>query len=317
MVTLEDIKKAGGKLTGVTSVTPVIYSDTISEIIGTNAFFKLENLQKTGSFKVRGAYNKISSLNEKEREKGVIAVSAGNHAQGVAYAASMFGMKATVVMPESVPKNKVEATKGYGADVIIHGKSIEESKRFAIEKNIKEGQIFIHPYDEPLVIAGQGTVGAEMLEEIPDLDTIIVPVGGGGLISGIAIAAKNIKPAIRIVGVEIEGYESVKLSINQGKIVQVPGTKTIADGIAINTCGELTYKIIKKYVDNIIVVSEEDVKEGVLILLDKAKVLAEGAGAVGLSAFLSGRLKIDTREKVGIVISGGNIDLQNLKMVIE
>ncbi|MGE5328373.1 MAG: threonine ammonia-lyase [Deltaproteobacteria bacterium] len=315
MVTFEEVKKVQEKLEGVINKTNLIYSSQLSTISGTKVYFKPENMQKTGSFKIRGAYNKISSLSDEEKNKSIIAVSAGNHAQGVALAASIFGIKSTVVMPKSVPQYKIHAAKNYGAEVIIQGNSIEEAKKFALQRQGKE-QIFIHPYDDSKIIAGQGTIGIEMLEELPGLETIIVPVGGGGLISGIAIAAKALKPSIKIVGVEIEGYESVRLSISTGKVVEVPGKPTIADGIAINTCGDLPYEIIKRYVDDIIIVSEKETKESLFLLLQRAKILVEGAGAVGLAALLSERTKIKKGEKVGIVLSGGNLELEKLRKLI-
>ena len=316
MSNLDEINKAKEKLRGFINRTGIIYSYSFSKMIGAQIFLKAENMQKTGSFKIRGAYNRISRLNDEERKYGVIAVSAGNHAQGVALAASVFGIKATVVMPESVPKNKVQATRNYGAEVIMHGNSIEESKKFALE-NAKKGQTFIHPYDDPMVIAGQGTIGLEMIEDEPQLDTIIVPVGGGGLISGIAIALKSIKPSIRLIGVEIKGYESVRLSINSGKIVEVHGGTTIADGIAINTCGNLPYEIIRKYVDDIVTVSEKETEESICLLLERSKLLTEGAGAIGMAALLSGEIKARAGERIGIVLSGGNIELELLRMMIE
>jgi len=311
MATFEEIKEAREKLAGIVNKTNLIYSSEFTRVSGTEVYFKAENMQRAGTFKIRGAYNKISSLKDEEKKNGIIAVSAGNHAQGVALAASIFGIKSTIVMPETVPRNKITATKSYGAEVIIHGHSIEEAKRFAFERKAKE-QTFVHPYDDSMIIAGQGTIGIEMIEELPELETIIVPVGGGGLISGIAIAAKTLKPSIKVIGVEIEGYESVRISINNGKIVQVPGKPTIADGVAINTCGELPYEIIKRYVDDIVVVLEKETQESLMLLLMKNKLLVEGAGGVGLAALLSGRIKVKSREKIGIVLSGGNIELENI-----
>lgn len=315
MINLDHIKKAARTLDGIIHRTQLIYSSTLSHLTGGSIYLKTENLQKTGSFKVRGAYYKIAGLTDEERNKGVVAVSAGNHAQGVAFAASSFGIKSTIVMPEFAPMAKIVATMNYGAEVILYGKNIDQAKDKALELALK-GMTFIHPYDDPGIVAGQGTVGIEMLEDNPELDTIIVPVGGGGLISGIAIAAKAIKPSIKVIGVEIEGYDALKLSMEKGARVCVPGRLTLADGIAVGTCGEIAYEMASKFVDQIVVISDDQISSAILWLLERAKYVVEGAGAAGLAAVLANKIKV-VGEKVGVILSGGNIDFSMLQLIID
>ncbi len=315
MITLEDIKKAARTLDGIIHKTQFLYTSTLSQLTGGSIYLKTENLQKTGSFKVRGAYYKIASLTDGERSKGVVAVSAGNHAQGVAFAASRFGIKSIIVMPEFAPVAKIVATMNYGAEVILHGKNIDQAKEKALELALK-GMTLIHPYDDPYVIAGQGTIGIEMLEDNSALETIIVPVGGGGLVSGIAIAAKSIKPGVKIIGVEVEGYDSLKISLDEGKRVCVPGRLTLADGIAVGICGDIPFGVIKEKVDEIVVVSDDDISSAMFWLLERAKYVVEGAGAAGLAAILAKKIGL-AGNKVGVVLSGGNIDLSMLQLIID
>ena len=310
-VTLDDVRRANDVLKGVALHTPLIEERALSRICGGRVFLKLENLQHTGSFKVRGAFNKIAGLSDAERAKGVITASAGNHAQGVAKAASAYNIPAVIVMPETVPKTKLLATKGYGAQVILHGKVFDESLAKALEIRQKTGAAFVHPFDDPMTIAGQGTIGLEILEDLPDADVILVPVGGGGLISGIAVAIKSIRPSVRIIGVEPENAPSMSEALRQDGPIPVQVIPTIAEGTAVSKVGDITHTIVRELIDELITVSEEEILEAMLLLLMEDKVLTEGAGSLGAAALLSGKLDVK-RKKVVIVVSGGNIDLNEL-----
>lgn len=314
MISIDEIREAENRLTGVIHKTELIFSKTFSEISGSNIYLKTENLQKTGSFKVRGAYYKISKLSEEDKQKGVVAVSAGNHAQGVALAASLLGIKAVIVMPEFAPMAKIIATKNYGAEVILHGKNLEQAREEAL-RIAAEGKVLIHPYDDHDIITGQGTIGLEMLGDLPEIDTIIVPVGGGGLISGIAVAAKALKPEIRIIGVEVEGFDALKLSMERNMKVDVTARYTMADGIAVGQLGNLTYSIMKEMVDEVVVVSNDEVSSAILWLLERTKLVVEGAGAVGVAAVLAKKASLG--QNTGILLSGGNIDLSMLQLIID
>ncbi|MEB3773354.1 MAG: threonine ammonia-lyase [Desulfurococcales archaeon] len=304
--------KARQAIAGHTRRTPLDYSSTFSRLAGFRVFLKYENLQKTGSFKVRGALFKVSSV--KDRARGVVAASAGNHAQGVAYAASVYGVEAVIVMPETASISKVEATRGYGARVILHGSIYDEAYRRALEIAEEEGFEFIHPFDDPHVIAGQATIAHEVLEDLDMPETIVVPVGGGGLISGIAVVAKRLRPGIRVIGVEPENAPKYKVSLREGRPVDVEVKPTIADGLAVKRPGETTFKIISRLVDDIVTVSEEEIAEALYMLLERGKVLAEGAGAAPLAAVLSG--KIDSQGDAVVIVSGGNIDLNMMYRVL-
>jgi threonine dehydratase len=283
---------------------------------GGEVYLKLENLQRTGSFKIRGAYYAISKLKDEIKARGCIAASAGNHAQGVAYAASSSGVTATIVMPEFSPVAKIQATRGYGAEVVLHGKNYDEAVIKALEICEKSKSVFLHSFDDLKVIAGQGTIGLEMLEDVSDLDAVVVPVGGGGLISGISIALRNIKPNIKIYGVQASGAASMVRSIAEKKIVELQGVNTIADGIAIKRPSNLTFELSRELVNEIVLVDDDDICHAIFLLLERCKQVVEPAGAVGLAALLSG--KIDVKEKkVGVVISGGNIDMPMLTRIIE
>ncbi|MBM7854618.1 threonine dehydratase [Desulfohalotomaculum tongense] len=314
-VSLEDIKAARRVLAGVVRKTDVIYSP-INELCSCEVYLKLENLQQTGSFKIRGAYNKIYNLTPEQRAKGVIASSAGNHAQGVALAASAFGIKSTIVMPETAPLAKITATKGYGAEVILHGNVYDDTYAKAVEIQNQTGAVFIHPFDNPHTIAGQGTIALEILEDIPDIDAIIVPIGGGGLIAGIALAAKAINPDIKIIGVEASNAASMKKSVEEGKLVSLTSAATIADGIAVKTPGKLTYQIASRYVDDFVTVDEDEIANAILMLLERFKLVAEGAGAASMAAVASGKVKMPGK-KVVAVISGGNIDVNVLSRIVD
>ncbi|HHW01463.1 MAG TPA: threonine ammonia-lyase [Thermoanaerobacterales bacterium] len=315
-VSLDHIKEARGILQNVVYKTGIVHNTTLSELSGNIIYLKMENLQKTGSFKLRGAFNKIAHLSHEEKEHGVIASSAGNHAQGVALGATAYGIKSTIVMPKHAPLAKVTATRSYGASVVLHGNVYDEAFAEALRLQKETGATFIHPFDDPLVIAGQGTIGLEILEDLPDVDAIVVPIGGGGLISGIAIAAKSLKPGIKIIGVQTKNMPSMAESIAQNKITTVDGIPTIADGIAVKTPGNLTFSIIQKYVDDIITVDEDEIANAILLLLERAKVVAEGAGAVPVAAALN-RMGKYRDKKIVTVVSGGNIDVNMLSRIID
>ncbi|MCF6096534.1 threonine ammonia-lyase [Thermovorax subterraneus] len=316
MLTLEHVKEAREVLKNVVYKTGLVHNTTLSEMSGNSVYLKMENLQKTGSFKIRGAYNKIAHLTEEEKKRGVIASSAGNHAQGVALGATSYGIKSTIVMPKHAPLSKVSATKKYGAQVVLHGNVYDEA--YAMAKKIQEetGATFIHPFNDPYVIAGQGTIGLEILEDLPDTDVIVVPIGGGGLISGVALAAKSVKPEVKIIGVQTKNMPSMAVSISKNEVTTVEGMPTIADGIAVKTPGDLTFDMVQKYVDDIVTVDEDEIANAILILLERAKVVTEGAGAVSVAAILN-RLTHVKNKKVVAVVSGGNIDVNILSRVID
>ena len=313
MATIENFVKAKEKLSKVLLETNLIYSPIFSDESGNEIYIKLENLQKTGSFKIRGAYNKISNLTDNEKQRGVVASSAGNHAQGVAYAAEESGRKAVIVMPKSTPLIKVESTKKYGAEVVLYGDIYDDAFKKAKELEEKEGYIFVHPFNDEEVLYGQGTIALEILEKLPETDIIIVPIGGGGLISGIACAAKIMKPGIKIIGVEPEGAASAYESIKENRIVELKEANTIADGTAVKKIGELNFEYIKKYVDEIITVSDYELMEAFLLLVEKHKIIAENSGILSVAALK--KLK-EKNKKVVSVISGGNIDVLMISSMI-
>ncbi|NYE57397.1 threonine ammonia-lyase [Carboxydothermus ferrireducens] len=316
MVEIKDVQEARIRLLGVAHRTLTAYSATFSRLAGAEVYFKYENLQKTGSFKLRGAYNKIASLPVKERERGVVAASAGNHAQGVAFASFSAGIPATIVMPEGAPLAKIQATQSYGAKVILHGVSYDDAFLKAKEIMEKEGATFVHAFDDPKVIAGQGTIALEMLEDVPELDMLVAPVGGGGLIAGLAVAAKAIKPHLKVIGVQAKGAPSAYASLKERRKVTLASVSTIADGIAVKTPGELTSKIIFDLVDDIVLVDDEEIAQAILMMLERGKVMLEGAGAVGVAALLAQKIPV-RGHKVGVVLSGGNIDVHTISIIIE
>ncbi|HEY6873676.1 MAG TPA: threonine ammonia-lyase, partial [Geobacteraceae bacterium] len=277
---------------------------------------KAENLQRTGSFKIRGAYNKISLLSPAEKSAGVVAASAGNHGQAVAWAARELGVKATVFMPESTPPQKVFATRDYGAEVVLTGRNFDEACAAAREAEKASGALFVHPFDDPLVMAGQGTIGLEVLEELPDLATILVPIGGGGLIAGIAAAIKETRPQVRIIGVEAAAAPSMHFSLRKGEVVETPLTVSLADGIAVKRVGENTFPIVRELVDEVVLVEEEEIAQAIVALLERTKLLVEGAGAVGLAALLNGKVPVVAGKTV-CLLSGGNIDVKTIAVVVE
>ena len=313
MAKLEDFVKAKEKLSKVLLETHLIHSPIFSKESGNVVYIKPENLQKTGSFKIRGAYNKISNLTEEEKKRGVIASSAGNHAQGVAYGARELGIKAVIVMPKSTPLIKVESTKQYGAEVVLYGDVYDDAYKKAKELEEKESYVFVHPFNDEDVLDGQGTIALEILNELPETDIILVPIGGGGLISGIACAAKLIKPDIKIIGVEPEGAASAREAIKENKVVELKEANTIADGTAVKRIGDLNFEYIKKYVDEIITVSDYELMEAFLLLVEKHKIIAENSGILSIAA--TKKLK-EKNKKVVSIISGGNIDVLMISSMI-
>ena len=311
----EEIELAQNKVRKVILRTPMLYSDAISKLTGKEVFLKLENLQKTGSFKIRGAFYKLSQLSHSMRKRGVVAASAGNHAQGVAFASSLLGIQSTIVMPEGASIAKQMATRSYGGEIILFGQDTDESLSYA-RKLEEEGRYFIHPFDDEQVIAGQGTIGLEILEEVPGVEAIMVPIGGGGLISGIATIVKKRRPKVKIIGVQAAHAPSAFYSWKRKEIVEVKVKPTLADGIAIRRVGESTFFIMEKKVDEILTVQEDEIASAILMLMERKRVVAEGAGAAPLAALLSKRGRIRGR-KVVLLISGGNIDVHLLDRIIE
>jgi threonine dehydratase len=316
LVTIETIEAAAKRIHGSIFLSPFVRSETFSQLTGNSIFFKLENLQMTGAFKERGALNKILLLTAEERRRGVIAASAGNHAQAVAYHATQRGIAAQICMPLTTPLVKVSATRGYGAEVILAGANYDEACEEAVRRSREHGLTFIHPFDDEAVIAGQGTLGIEMLEQAADLDAVVIPVGGGGLIAGLACAVKEKRPKIRVIGVQSSKLPSMKAAMEQNKLVTLPANKTIADGIAVRCAGAVTFPLVKKYVDEIVTVDDEEIANAILLLLEKEKTLTEGAGAVAVAAVLN-RKVAGAGKKVGVLISGGNIDVTLLSRIIE
>lgn len=314
LVSLEDIDRARDRLKDVAVQTPLDLSRALSSMVGGPAHVKCENLQRTGSFKIRGAYNRISRLNDQERAAGVVAASAGNHAQGVALAASLSDTKATVFMPASASLPKVEATQRYGAEVILEGKDFGEAYAASRRHATETGATFVHPYDHQHVIAGQGTIGLEIVEQLPDVATVVVPIGGGGLISGIAAAVKSLKPNVRLVGVQASGAASFPISLEKGQIVALDHMSTIADGIAANSPGELTFAHVSQLVDEVVTVTDDSIAQALVLTAERMKLVLEPSGAAGVAAVMDGKGHIEAPAVV--VLSGGNIDPLLLLRVI-
>jgi threonine dehydratase len=325
MVTLTHIQSALARVRNSIYVSPCTRSETFSELTDNSIYLKLENRQRTGAYKERGALNKLLSLTAEERSRGVIAASAGNHAQAVAYHASNLGIRARIVMPLPTPLIKVSATRGYGGDVVLHGSNYDEAYEEALRLSAQDHLTFVHAFDDDAVIAGQGTLGLELLEQHPDLEAVVVPIGGGGLIGGIGCALKETNPRIQVIGVQPARIPSVKVALSEGKPVTLPSAVTIADGIAVRRAGERTLPLIQKYVDDIVTVEEEEIANAVLLLLEREKMLAEGAGAAAVAAIVNRRIPAIrdsvTREKPGkkviAIVSGGNIDVTLLARIIE
>jgi threonine dehydratase len=330
MVNLRDIQSALVRVRKSIYVSPCTRSETFSELTGNSIYLKLENRQRTGAYKERGALNKLLSLTAEQRSQGVIAASAGNHAQAVAYHAAHLGIRATIVMPLATPLIKVSATRGYGGDVVLHGANYDEAYEEAMRLSAQQRLSFVHAFDDDAIIAGQGTLGLELLEQHPDLEAVVVPIGGGGLIGGIGCALKETNPRIQVIGVQPARLPSVKVALSEGKPVTLPSAVTIADGIAVRRVGVRTLPLIQKYVDDIVTVEEEEIANAVLLLLEREKTLAEGAGAAGLAALVNRRIRMiddsitresTTHEKTGkkvvAIVSGGNIDVTLLARIIE
>lgn len=315
MLTLDKVYKASTVLKEVIRETDMISAPKLNP--NANIYLKTENLQVTGSFKIRGSYFKISQLSPKEKEKGVIACSAGNHAQGVALAATRNGIKSTICLPDGAPISKVEATKKYGAEVCLVKGVYDDAYNKAIQLKDENGYTFIHPFNDPDVIAGQGTIGLEILNQLPDVDTVVVPIGGGGLIAGVAYTIKQLKPSCKVFGVQATGAPSMQESIVDNEIKTLQGVNTIADGIAVKTPGDLTYELCKKYVDGIVTVSDDEIALAILTLLEQQKLIAEGAGAVSVAAVMNGKIPDIEGKNVCCLVSGGNIDVTILSRVIE
>ncbi|WP_242345507.1 threonine ammonia-lyase [Anaeromyxobacter terrae] len=317
MITLQDVQAALGRIRDRIYVSPCARSETLSRLTGTSAHLKLENLQMTGAYKERGALNKLLLLSPAERDLGLIAASAGNHAQAVAYHAGRLGVKATIVMPETTPITKVANTRAHGARIVLHGANYDEAYAEARRLEQVEGLTFVHPFDDPAIIAGQGTIGLEILDQDPEVETIVVPIGGGGLVSGVAVAAKERRPGVRVVGVETEALPCMIAALDAGKPVTLEPANTIADGIAVKRAGELTLDHVKRYVDDIVTVSEEEIASAILYLLEREKTVAEGAGAVTVAALMQRKLRGVEGRNVVAIVSGGNIDVNLVARVIE
>ena len=315
-VTIADIWEAYKLLKPRLHHTPLAPSRTLRDITGADIYLKAENMQRSGSFKVRGASYKISRLSKEEYSRGVIAASAGNHAQGVAIAAAQYNISCTIVMPETAPLAKVTATQGYGAEVVLHGFTYDDAYQYCLELQQETGATFIHAFDDPDIISGQGTLGLEMLSDLPDADALIVPIGGGGLIAGITIAARALRPNIKIIGVQAEGAAGCRASLDAGELKTLPSIATIADGIAVKRPGTLTFPIIQNLVDDVVMVNDEEIIGAVLLLMERNKMLVEGAGAAGVAAMLSGVVKLDGK-RVLVPLTGGNIDINLVSRFIE
>lgn len=316
MVTFREIEEARRRIQDAVFLSPCAVSETLSRLTKTKLYLKFENLQMTGSFKERGACNKLLSLTPEERATGVITASAGNHGQAVAYHASRLGIRATVVMPEASPLVKAQSTRGFGAEVVLYGASFDEATEHAKALCEEKKLVYVHPFDDELIMAGQGTIGLELLEQNPYLEAVIVPIGGGGLIGGIACAIKETNPRIKVYGVQTAAFPSMKRALEAGAPVALPPSRTIADGIAVKSAGKLTLEAVKAYVDDIALVSERSISEAILALLEREKTVAEGAGAVGLAALMGEHLPLQGK-RVAVVLSGGNIDMNVISRIIE
>ena len=312
--TIADIYRAAFYLDNVAIKTQLIESPYFSSISGNTVFLKPENLQVTGSFKLRGAYNRISQLSEEERKKGVITASAGNHAQGVAFAAQKIGVKAVICMPATTPILKVEATRAYGAEIVLHGDTFDDAYAKSMELQKEKGYVYIHPFNDLNVILGQGTTAKEIIDDCKDVDAILVPIGGGGFASGVALAAKLVNPHVKVIGVEPQGAACMKAAFKAGGVTTLPAIDTVADGCAVKTAGTLTYEFCKKYLDSIVTVSEMEIMSALLSLIEKHKLVAEGAGVLSLAALPKLKMK---NKKVVAIVSGGNIDISTIAALID
>jgi threonine ammonia-lyase medium form len=317
IVTFLDIQSAAGRLVGHAHHTPVVTSRTFDQIAGCQVFFKCENLQRGGAFKFRGAYNTLSQLTPEQRQRGVVAFSSGNHAQGLALAAKVLGIPATVVMPSDAPQIKVEATRGYGADIIFYDRLTGDREAIARQLASEHGLTVVPPFDHPHIIAGQGTAALELFQDVPDLDALITPVGGGGLISGCATAAKAMRPGVRVVGVETEPANDAWQSLRTGQRVTIPVPDTIADGIRTTSLGDITFEIMRRLVDEIVLVTDADVIEAMRFMLLRMKLLAEPTGAVSVAALMAHKVGSIAGRRVGVIVSGGNADPAMLSKILD
>ncbi len=311
--TIADIYRAAKQLEGITVKTGLIRSDFFSEACGNEVYIKPENLQHTGAFKLRGAYNRISQLTKEEQAKGVITASAGNHAQGVAFAAQKLGVKAVICMPATTPILKVEATRAYGAEVVLHGDSFDDAYAHSLTLQKKHGYVYIHPFNDREVLLGQGTTALEIIDALKDVDAILVPIGGGGFASGVALATKLVNPGVKVIGVEPENAACMKAALDAGKIVSLKSSDTVADGCAVKTAGDLTFAFCRKYLDDIITVSEMEIMGALLSLIEKHKLIAEGAGVLSLAALPKLPFR---KKKIAAIVSGGNIDISTISALI-
>ncbi|MBR1397891.1 MAG: threonine ammonia-lyase [Selenomonadaceae bacterium] len=312
--TIADVYRADKQLSGIVRKTKLIHSDYFSELSNNEVYIKPENLQHTGAFKLRGAYNKLSQLTEEERARGVITASAGNHAQGVAFAAQKLGIKAVICMPATTPILKVEATKSFGAEVVLYGDSFDDAAAHSLDLQREHGYVYVHPFNDREVLLGQGTTALEIINELKDVDAILVPVGGGGFVSGVALATKMVSPNVKVIGVEPENAACMKAALDAGRIVTLESADTVADGCAVKTAGDLTFAFCKKYLDEIITVNEMEIMSALLSLIEKHKLIAEGAGVLSLAAL--SKLPFDNKKVVAIV-SGGNIDISTISTLID
>ena len=310
---ISDIYAAAKRLEGIVRKTPLIYSEFFSDISGNATYLKLENLQTTGAFKLRGAYNRISMLTEEEKARGVITASAGNHAQGVAYASQKLGVNAVICMPATTPILKVEATRALGATVILHGNGFDDAYAHSLTLQKEKGYVYIHPFNDRDVLVGQGTIALEVIDALKDVDAILVPIGGGGLASGVALGAKLVNPQVKVIGVEPENAACMKAALSCGRTITLPSADTVADGCAVRTAGNLTLEFCRRYLDEIITVSEMEIMSALLSLIEKHKLIAEGAGVLSLAALNKLRMK---DKKVAVLISGGNIDISTISALI-
>jgi len=316
MITFADVEEARERIKDQIYLSPFPRSETISQVAGNRVFFKLENLQLTGSFKERGALNRLLTLTPDESKRGVIAASAGNHGMALAYHSRRLNIASTIVMPRSAPLIKVTRVRQYGAESVLHGGDYDGAYAEAIRRSRADGRVFISAFDDPWIAAGQGTIGLELYEQNPDLDAVLVPVGGGGLIAGIALALKTLLPQVRIIGVQAEALPSMKVALDQGAPAQLPAATTIADGIAVRAVGAVPFELVKTYVDDIVTVSDAEIANAILMLLEIEKTVAEGAAAAPLAALLSKKVAL-TGKNVGLIVSGGNIDMNLISRIIE
>jgi threonine dehydratase len=316
MIQLSDVQAALGRIRADIRVSPCPRSETFSAVTGNSIYLKMDNQQRTGAFKERGALNRILSLSQEERDRGVIAASAGNHAQGVSYHAGRHGVRARIVMPLPTPLTKVSATRAYGAEVVLHGTNYDEAYEHAMELSQQDSLVLIHAFDDESVIAGQGTLGLEILQQHPDVEVIVSPIGGGGLIGGVACAVKESRPSVKVYGVQPSRIPSMKAAIAAGKPVTLDSAKTIADGIAVRRAGDYTLPLVQKYVDDIVTVEEEEIANAILLLLEREKTLAEGAGAAAIAAVLNRKIELQNK-RVAVLVCGGNIDVTLLSRIIE